>query len=162
MPAADATPADPLRAALEAAIGFQYKIVRLLGRGGMGAVYLAHELALDRDVAIKVLPAEVASSPDRLERFEREARTVSSLNHLNICTLHDIGREGETDYLVMELVEGETGLVRCVGEKAAIGRKSCSRSRTGARSGRSPRVAETTRGGARMDGRSTTSHPSSR
>src|SRR6266511_512726 len=70
-------PDDPLREALEAAIGFQYRIERLLGRGGMGAVYLAHELALDRDVAIKVLPPERAGSREVRERFRREARTAA-------------------------------------------------------------------------------------
>src|SRR4029434_3217483 len=63
---------DPLREALEKAIGFQYRIERLLGRGGMGAVYLAHELALDRDVAIKVLPPDRAGSREVRERFRRE------------------------------------------------------------------------------------------
>ena len=85
-----------------------YEIVAPLGAGGMGEVYRAHDTRLGRDVAIKVLPAHLSANPEVRARFEREARTVSSLNHPNICTLHDIGREGDTDYLVMELVEGET------------------------------------------------------
>src|SRR5437867_105575 len=85
-----------------------YEILAPLGAGGMGEVYRARDTRLGRDVAIKVLPQHLTSSPEVRTRFEREARTVSSLNHPNICTLHDIGREGDTDYLVMELVEGET------------------------------------------------------
>src|SRR6185436_13771654 len=76
-PDAPAPPADPLREALDKAIGFQYRIERLLGRGGMGAVYLAHELALDRDVALKVLPPELAGTAALRERFRREARTAA-------------------------------------------------------------------------------------
>src|SRR5437773_12433470 len=85
-----------------------YEILAPLGAGGMGEVYRARDTRLGRDVAIKVLPQHLTSSPEVRARFEREARTVSSLNHPHICTLHDIGREGDTDYLVMELVEGET------------------------------------------------------
>jgi serine/threonine protein kinase len=85
-----------------------YEIVAPLGAGGMGEVYRAHDARLGRDVAVKVLPRHLTENPEVRARFEREARTVSSLNHPHICTLHDIGREGETDYLVMELVEGET------------------------------------------------------
>src|SRR5881396_3403431 len=85
-----------------------YEIISPLGAGGMGEVYRARDARLGRDVAIKVLPQHLSSNPEVRARFEREARTVSGLNHPNICTLHDIGREGDTDYLVMELVEGET------------------------------------------------------
>ncbi len=85
-----------------------YEIVAPIGAGGMGEVYRAHDTRLGRDVAIKVLPQHLTENADVRARFEREARTVSSLNHPHICTLHDIGREGETDYLVMELIEGET------------------------------------------------------
>jgi serine/threonine protein kinase len=100
--------ADPLRDALERAIGFQYRIERLLGRGGMGAVYLAHELALDRDVAIKVLTALHSNDLDRLRRFEQEARAAGQLNHPNILTVHAIGHHDGAPYLVTELLEGET------------------------------------------------------
>ena len=85
-----------------------YEIVSPLGAGGMGEVYRACDTRLGRDVAIKVLPQHLSANADVRARFEREARTVSSLNHPNICTLFDVGREGETDYLVMELIEGET------------------------------------------------------
>ncbi len=85
-----------------------YTVVSLLGAGGMGEVYRANDTRLGRDVAIKVLPEHLSANPEVRARFEREAKTVSSLNHPNICTLFDVGREGETDYLVMELVEGET------------------------------------------------------
>jgi serine/threonine protein kinase len=74
----------------------------------MGEVYKAKDTRLDRTVAIKVLPSHLAESPERRERFEREARAVSSLNHPNICTLHDIGEQEGTHYLVMEYIEGET------------------------------------------------------
>jgi serine/threonine protein kinase len=74
----------------------------------MGEVYRARDSRLGREVAIKVLPQHLSANPEIRSRFEREAKTVSSLNHPNICTLFDVGREGETDYLVMELVEGET------------------------------------------------------
>ncbi|MGC1188069.1 MAG: serine/threonine-protein kinase, partial [Candidatus Acidiferrales bacterium] len=85
-----------------------YEIVAPVGAGGMGEVYRARDTRLGRDVAIKVLPAHLADRPELRERFEREARAIASLNHPHICTLHDIGRQGDTDYLVMELVEGET------------------------------------------------------
>ena len=85
-----------------------YKIVAPLGAGGMGEVYRAHDTRLGRDVAIKVLSPHLAATPEVRARFEREARTISQLNHPHICTLFDVGREGETHYLVMELLEGET------------------------------------------------------
>jgi serine/threonine protein kinase len=85
-----------------------YEIVAPLGAGGMGEVYRARDARLGRDVAIKVLPRNLSASPEVRARFEREARAASSLNHPNICTLFDVGRDGDTDYLVMELVEGET------------------------------------------------------
>ena len=85
-----------------------YQIDAPLGAGGMGEVYEATDTRLDRTVAIKVLPAHVADDPDLRQRFEREAKTISSLNHPHICTLYDIGQEGDTDFLVMEYLEGET------------------------------------------------------
>ena len=85
-----------------------YEVLSQIGAGGMGEVYKARDTRLDRTVAIKVLPDEVAANPDRRARFEREARAISHLNHPHICTLHDVGREGEIDYLVMEYLEGET------------------------------------------------------
>lgn len=85
-----------------------YEIVERLGAGGMGEVYRARDTRLERTVAIKILPQEISADPVRKQRFEREAKTISSLNHPNICTLHDIGWQDGVDYLVMECVEGET------------------------------------------------------
>ncbi len=85
-----------------------YAIVAPLGAGGMGEVYRARDTRLDREVAVKVLPQHLSSNPEVRARFEREAKTVSSLNHPHICVLHDVGREGDIDYLVMELIDGET------------------------------------------------------
>jgi serine/threonine protein kinase len=85
-----------------------YEIVASIGSGGMGEVYRARDTRLDRIVAIKVLAAHFSSHPEARERFEREARAVSSLNHPHICTLHDVGSQDGIDYLVMEYLEGET------------------------------------------------------
>src|SRR5882762_3553088 len=85
-----------------------YEIVAPLGAGGMGEVYRARDTRLDRTVAIKILPAQFSSDPVRKQRFEREAKAISSLNHPHICVLFDVGHQDGTDYLVMECVEGET------------------------------------------------------
>jgi len=85
-----------------------YEILSPLGAGGMGEVYRARDTRLGRDVAIKVLPQHLSANSEVRARFEREAKTVSSLNHPHICTLFDVGREGDTDFLVMELIDGET------------------------------------------------------
>ncbi len=85
-----------------------YRIDALLGAGGMGEVYRAQDTRLGRAVAIKLLPADLASDPERLRRFEREARAIAALNDPHICTLHDIGEDNGTHFLVLELVEGET------------------------------------------------------
>jgi serine/threonine protein kinase len=85
-----------------------YEILAPLGAGGMGEVYRARDTRLGRDVAIKVLPSDVAATADLRQRFEREARAISSLNHPHICTLHDIGHQDGVDFLVMEHIEGET------------------------------------------------------
>ncbi len=85
-----------------------YEILSPLGAGGMGEVYCARDTKLGRDVAVKVLPTELAGSPDALPRFEREARAVAQLSHPNILAIYDFGRQGETAYAVMELLEGET------------------------------------------------------
>ena len=85
-----------------------HEILAPLGAGGMGEVYRARHLKLDRDVAIKVLPASVVADPERRARFEREARTASALNHPNIVTIHDIAEHDGTTYISMELVEGHT------------------------------------------------------
>jgi len=85
-----------------------YEILSPLGAGGMGEVYRANDSRLSREVAVKVLPSHVSPTPEARQRFEREARTVSQLSHPHVCALYDVGREGETEYLVMELLEGET------------------------------------------------------
>ncbi len=85
-----------------------YEIQSPLGSGGMGEVYRARDTRLDRTVAVKVLASHLSSSPELKQRMEREARAISSLNHPNICTLHDIGSQDGTNYLVMEYLEGET------------------------------------------------------
>ena len=85
-----------------------YEIVELRGKGGMGEVYRARDTRLDRDVAIKVLPAELSEDVSFRKRFAREAKTISRLQHPNVCTLHDLGSEKGLDYLVMEYLEGET------------------------------------------------------
>jgi serine/threonine protein kinase len=85
-----------------------YEILSAIGAGGMGEVYRARDTRLDRIVAIKVLPTHLADRSDLRERFEREARTIASLNHPHICTLFDIGQQNGIDYLVMEYLEGET------------------------------------------------------
>ncbi len=85
-----------------------YEIVSRIGAGGMGEVWRARDTRLDRQVAIKVLPAALAQNEQFRARFEREAKSISQLNHPNICTLYDIGHESDTSYLVMELLEGES------------------------------------------------------
>jgi Protein kinase domain len=85
-----------------------YEILAPLGKGGMGEVYKAHDARLDRVVAIKVLPSHLAADPEARSRFDREARAIAGLNHPNICALFDVGRDVGHDFLVMELLEGET------------------------------------------------------
>src|SRR5262245_34807904 len=85
-----------------------YEILSPIGAGGMGEVYRGRDTRLDRNVAIKVLPAHLSVLPELRERFEREARAVSSLNHPHICTLYDVGEQDSVAFLVMELLDGET------------------------------------------------------
>src|SRR5450432_3538608 len=85
-----------------------YEILSPLGAGGMGEVYRARDSRLGREVAIKVLPEALGSDPERLKRFEREARSASALNHPNIVTIYDIGAAEAVSYIAMELVQGES------------------------------------------------------
>src|SRR2546429_6924843 len=85
-----------------------YEIVAPLGAGGMGEVYRARDPRLGREVAVKVLPESFSKDPDRLRRFEQEARAASQLSHPNIVTVHDFGTHGGAPYVVQELLEGET------------------------------------------------------
>ncbi len=85
-----------------------YEIVAPIGAGGMGEVYRARDTRLDREVALKVLPEHLSRDSALRQRFEREARTLAGLSHPNICAIHDVGREGDTGYLVMEYLEGRT------------------------------------------------------
>ena len=105
---ADLTTAMVARGSLVGREFGPYRILSLLGAGGMGEVYRAHDSKLGRDVAIKTLPYEFARDPDRLARFRREARTLASLNHPNIAAIYGLEESEAVDCLVLELVEGET------------------------------------------------------
>jgi serine/threonine protein kinase len=85
-----------------------YEILSPLGAGGMGEVFRARDTRLGRDVAIKIFPERFSGRPELRERFEREARTISALNHARICTIYDVGHQDDVQYLVMEFLEGET------------------------------------------------------
>src|SRR3984893_10113232 len=95
-----------------------YEILDAIGAGGMGEVYRARDTRLERTVAVKILPPHLSCDPIRKQRFEREAKTISSLNHPHICVLYDVGQQDGIDYLVMECVEGETLAKRL--EKGAL------------------------------------------
>src|SRR5437667_9756657 len=95
-----------------------YEIVSLLGAGGMGEVYRARDTKLGRDVAIKILPPAFAADPDRLERFEREARLLASLNHPHIGAIYGVEESAGVTALVLELVEGETLAARLKGSRS--------------------------------------------
>jgi serine/threonine protein kinase len=110
-PAADiatAPPGEPHETALVGRSVSHYQVLSLLGAGGMGEVYLACDSRLDRTVALKVLPAELAADPERMQRFAREAKAASALNHPNVATIYDVGESDGIPFIVMEHVEGET------------------------------------------------------
>ena len=122
-----------------------YRLDALLGAGGMGEVYRSHDTKLGRDVAIKILPRAFTSHPDRLARFEREARMLAALNHPNICAIYGFEEADGVRFLVLELVEGDT-LADAQGWQHE--RRGCRLIRRLASRGRSPRPSKsrTTKG----------------
>jgi serine/threonine protein kinase len=112
-----------------------YEIVAPIGAGGMGEVYRARDTRLERTVAIKILPPHLSDDATRRQRFEREAKVISSLNHPHICTLYDVGRQDGVEFIVMEYLEGESLAERlgkrafALGAGAAVRNSDCQRPR---------------------------------
>jgi hypothetical protein len=108
-----------------------YTVIELLGAGGMGEVYKAHDPRLDRDIAVKFLSSRMAGDAASLDRFDREARAASALNHPNICTVHDVGETQNRRYIVMELLDGQSlkdhmaTVPLITGELVSIARQVC-------------------------------------
>ena len=121
-----------------------YEIQSPLGAGGMGEVYRARDTRLDREVAIKVLPSHLNQNPELRARFEREAKTISGLQHPHICVLYDVGRQDGVDFLVMEYLKGETLSARIkkgpvpLDEALKIAHRDCRRAGSGAPQGDHP------------------------
>ena len=114
-PAVDIAPTPPGESHEATLVGrtiSHYQVLSLLGAGGMGEVYLARDPRLDRTVALKILPGELAADADRMQRFTREAKAASALNHPNVATIYDVGESDGVSFIVMEHVEGETLLAR--------------------------------------------------
>jgi serine/threonine protein kinase len=116
MDLAPRSPSEPHENTLAGRTLGHYQVVSLLGAGGMGEVYLARDPRLDRTVAIKILPGDLAGDPERMLRFEREARAASALNHPNVATIYDVGESDGLHFIVMEHVDGETVAARVAGQ----------------------------------------------
>src|SRR5438128_8429367 len=97
-----------------------YRIVSKLGAGSMGEVYLAQDTKLDRKVALKILPADLAANQDRMRRFVQEAKAAAALNHPNIAHIYEIGESDGTNFIAMEFVDGETLREKIYREKSAL------------------------------------------
>ena len=126
-----------------------YEVLSAIGAGGMGEVYKARDTRLDRIVAIKVLHAHLADRAELRERFDREAKTIASLNHPHICALYDIGHQDDTDYLVMEYLEGETLAQRLLKGRSFGTPDLCRGGQLGGRAVRSPAACCHWHGGSR-------------